>query len=449
MNNPRHAAFRTLHRIEKEKSFADILIDRELKMGELSGPDRGLYTELVYGTLRRQGTLDHIIGQFSKTPPARLERSVVLLLRLGLYQIFFLDRVPVSAAVNETVKLAKQYAARAAGFVNAVLRNADRGRDGIAYPDPEKEPTAHIAAMHSHPAWIVQRWIDQLGFAEAAEVAAAMAAPPPFTLRANRLRTDRAQLADLLQKEGLTTEPCRHAPDGLTVTSAVSLPSSGAFAAGFFSVQDEASQLAALLLSPEPGEALLDLCAAPGGKASYLAELTGDDCTLVAGDRNPRKLELIREQAERLGIGSISTSLLDGTKPLAALQPEMFDRILVDAPCSGLGVIQRNPEGKWWKEPTDPQRMAVTQLAILGNAAAVLKPGGILLYSTCSTALEENEGVVDNFLKQHPDFVIEPISTVLPQLQAMETEQGFFRSWPHRHAMDGFFAARLKLTTKE
>jgi len=446
---PRNAAFHTLLRIEKERSYADILINHELQSGALNGPDRGLYTELVYGTLRKQGTLDHIIGRFSKTPPARLERAVILLLRLGLYQMFFLDRVPVSAAVNETVNLAKQYAAKAAGFINAVLRSADRGRDSISYPDPGKEPAAFLAASHSHPLWIVEGWLQQLGFAEAAELAAALSAPPPFTIRANRLKIERDALQKCLQTEGVTAVPCRYAPDGLTVTSSVSLPHLQCFAEGLFSVQDEASQLTALLLAPRPGDAILDLCAAPGGKATYLAELTGDRCTLAACDRNPRKLALIREGTERLGIESVTPTLLDATKPLERLQAGLFDRILVDAPCSGLGVIHRNPEGKWWKVPTDPARLAVTQLALLGNAAARLKPGGTLVYSTCSTSLEENEQVVENFLNDHPAFVIEPVSRILPQTAAMETASGFFRSWPHRHGMDGFFAARLSKSGEE
>jgi len=448
-NSSRHAAFITLLRIEKERSYADILIDRELREGRLTGPDRGLYTELVYGTLRRQGTLDHIIGQFSKTPPAKLERAVILLLRLGLYQMFFLDRVPVSAAVNETVNLAKQAAPRAAGFINAVLRSADRGRDGIVYPDPEQEPAAYLAARHSQPQWIISAWLEQLGFEETAALAAAMSAPPPFTIRANRLKTDRDKLQEILLAEGVTATPCRYAPDGLVITSPVSLPGLASFSAGLFVVQDEASQLAALILGPVAGENLLDLCAAPGGKATYLAELSGDSATLLACDRNPRKLEQITEAAVRLGISSITTMPLDATRPLPPLPVDSFDRILVDAPCSGLGVIHRNPEGKWWKESTDPARLALTQLAILGNAAARLKPGGVLLYSTCSTSVTENEQVVDNFLNDQRAFVIEPVSALLPQLAEMQTERGFFRSWPHRHGMDGFFAARLRKNREE
>lgn len=440
----RHAAFLSLLRIEKERSYADIIIDRELREGRLTGPDRGLYTELVYGTLRRQGTLDHIITTFSTTPVSKLERAVVLLLRLGLYQLFYLDRVPVSAAVNETVNLAKQAAPRASGFINAVLRSADRGRDTIPYPDPATQPAAHLATRHSHPRWIVDGWLEQLGYDEAEKLAAVMSQPPPFTIRANRLKNSREELLATLAAEGVTAHPCSHAPDGLTITSPVSLANLPSFTAGRFTVQDEASQLTALLLTPAAGEAVLDLCAAPGGKATYLAELAGDSGTLLACDRQPRKLEQVREAAGRLGITSITTMALDAARPLPELHPPLFDRILVDAPCSGLGVIHRNPEGKWWKEPTDPARLAITQRAILDNAALKLKEGGILLYSTCSTSPEENERVVENFLNDHRDFVIEPVSTVLPALAAMETDRGVFRSWPHRHGMDGFFAARLR-----
>jgi 16S rRNA (cytosine967-C5)-methyltransferase len=362
--------------------------------------------------------------------------------------MFFLDRIPVSAAVNEAVNLAKQYVPRASGFINAVLRSADRGRDSISYPNPDKEPAAWIAARHSHPLWIVERWLEQLGFAEATKLAAAMSAPPPFTVRTNRLKISREALIERLQAEGVSAVPCSHAPDGLTITSSISLYSLKSFSEGLFAVQDEASQLAALLLSPLPGDFILDLCAAPGGKATYLAELTGDNCTLVACDRNPRKLALIREVLERLGIRSISTTLLDATRPLDKLRPELFDRILVDAPCSGLGVIHRNPEGKWWKEPTDPVRLATAQRAILAHAADKLKPGGVMVYSTCSTSQEENEHVIDNFVKLHSDFMVEAVGKVLPQIQSMNTEQGYFRSWPHRHGMDGFFAARL-IKTKQ
>jgi len=442
-SNPRRAAFDLLLRIEKERSFADLLIDRELSTGTLTGPDRRLFTELVYGLLRRQGTLDHFIAQFSSTPVAKLERSVLLLLRLGLYQTFFLDRVPVSAAVNETVKMAKQLAPRAANFINAVLRSADRGRLSIVYPDRDKEPVAYLAARYSHPAWIVEGWLDQLGMDEAEELAAAMSLQAPLTIRANTLKISRAELQQRLTSEGVISETCRFAPTGLTLAPPVAIGTLASFREGLFAVQDESSQLAALFLSPAAGERILDLCAAPGGKATALAQLMGDQGTIAACDKGERKLRLIRETTDRLGISAVTPLPVDATAPFH-IDSGPFDRVLVDAPCAGLGVIRRNPEGKWWREAADITRLAATQQTILDNASSAVASGGLILYATCSTTTVENETVIDNFLSQHQEFMIEDLRPIFPQFSELLTPQGFFRSWPHRHGLDGFFAARLR-----
>jgi 16S rRNA (cytosine967-C5)-methyltransferase len=441
--NPRQAAFQTLLRIEKERSYADLLVDRELSSGRLHGPDRGLFTELVYGVLRKQGNLDHVLGQFSRIAVAKLERAVLLLLRLGLYQLLHLDRVPAAAAVNETVTLARQFAPRSAGFVNAVLRNADRGRDRISYPDPDRSPAAYLAARYSHPRWLAAAWLDQLGPAEAEQLSAAMAEPPPLTIRVNTLRTGRTELAARLTGAGARVEQCRYAPQGLVITHTHGPPTElPGFQAGEWLFQDESSQLAALFMAPQPGERLLDLCAAPGGKATYLAQLQAGSGSILACDRDERKLRFIRENAGRLGLPGITTAVVDATGSLAAL-PGPFDRVLVDAPCSGLGVLRRHPEGKWWKQPADVARLAETQASILANAARVVAPGGVILYATCSTSTDENEAVIEDFLSHHQGFMIEDLRIIHPEWQELFTPQGFFRSWPHRHGMDGFFAARL------
>jgi 16S rRNA (cytosine967-C5)-methyltransferase len=431
-------------RIEKEHSYADILLDRELSAGALTGPDRGLLTELVYGVLRRQGTLDFIIDLFSRQKVAKLERAVLVLLRLGLYQAFFLDRVPISAAVNETVNLAKTLAPRAAGFVNAVLRNADRGRKNLVYPDRDREPAAFLATRYSHPAWLAERWLDQLGPAEAERLAETMAAPPPLTVRANTLRISREGLAARLAAEGGTVSPTRYSPDGLHLSAAGSLAQLPSFQEGLFMVQDESSQLAAHFLAPPPGAAVLDLCAAPGGKATHLAQLMGNRGAVTACDAGERKLRFIRDNAERLGINIVTALTLDASEPLAPLGENIYDRVLVDAPCSGLGVIRRHPEGKWWRTPADLPRLAAMQKKILANAADRVNTGGILLYGVCSPDREENEAVVDDFLSQQRDFVLEDLRELFPAWQELFTERGCFRSWPHRDGMDGFFAARLR-----
>jgi 16S rRNA (cytosine967-C5)-methyltransferase len=447
--NPRSAACEILLRIDKERSYADILIDRELSTGSLQGPDRGLMTELVYGVLRRQGTLDHIINHFSKQKSERLERSVLILLRLGLYQMFYLDRVPVSAAVNETVKLVKVLAPRAAGFVNAILRSADRERDAITYPDKEKDLAGYIASRYSHPAWLVAGWIRQLGSAEAEDLAMVMSEPPPMTIRVNTLKISRAELMERLAAEGVQCEASRYSPFGIRITSAGSVARLQSFQEGFFMVQDESSQLAAMFLAPEPGEKVLDACAAPGGKATHMAQLMGNSGEITACDVIGRKLRLIGENAARLGISTIKTFPLDVARPLTAIKTRRFQRILLDAPCSGLGVIRRNPEGKWWKTPADMVELARGQKAILENLAGHLEPGGSFLYATCSTTREENEAVIDDFLSRHGDFVLEDLRVLFPAHADLFTEQGYFRSWPHRHGMDGFFAARLRKTYTE
>ena len=428
--NPRHAAFNILLRIEKERSYADILIDRELSVGLLKGPDRGLLTELVYGVLRRQGTLDHIISRCSKQRLDKLERAVLLLLRLGLYQAFFLDRVPVSAAVNETVKLAHALVPRAAGFINAVLRRADRERNAIPYPDRDADPAGFIAATYSTPSWIAEDWIGQLGVEEAEALAQAMLAHPPFTVRVNTLKTGREELRSRLAAEGMAAETARYSPFALHLSGPVQLGALSSFREGLFTVQDESSQMAAILLAPQPGERVLDLCAAPGGKTTHLAQLMDNRGAIFACDAAPRKLELVEETAARLGIGIIATTPLNATRRLPPMTKPLndahsigdqgggetatqayrkvlhgardeanadihrFDRILVDAPCSGLGVLRRNPEGKWWKSRQNVAELVAIQKAILRNAANCLAESGALLYATCSTTREENEAVI-------------------------------------------------------
>jgi 16S rRNA (cytosine967-C5)-methyltransferase len=450
--NPRLAAFEILLRIEKERSFADILIDLELSKGDLKGPDRSLLTELVYGVLRRRGTLDHIVNQLSRQKVEKLERIVLILLRLGLYQELFLDRIPVSAAVNETVKMAKVLVPRAAGFINALLRRADREKDEIRYPDRQSDPVAFLSARHSHPQWIIARWMEQVGQEEAESLAKAMSEAPPMTLRTNTLRITRNALIAMLAAGGISASATLYSPDGLNITTRTPLAGLQGFREGLFTIQDESSQLAAMFLAPLPGERVLDLCAAPGGKTTHLAQLMNNRGAIMACDTAMRKLALIEENAQRLGITIITTLHRDATRTFSEpgrdpLAEDRFDRILVDAPCSGLGVLRRNPEGKWWKTLADITERASRQKTILLNGACLLKDGGTLLYAVCSTAPEENAAVIADFLSKRPDFMVEDLKVLFPGNAELFTKEGFFQSWPHRHGMDGFFAARLKKIT--
>lgn len=442
-SNPRQAAYSVLLRIQKEGCYADQLMDRELSAGRLSGPDRGLFAELVFGVLRRQGTLDHILSGLLAQPLARQEPQVLIFLRLGLYQLLYLDRIPESAAVNESVNLAKQILPRASGLVNAVLRNYLRHKDSVTYPDPVAAPAASIAARHSHPAWLVKLWFSQIGEAETELLAEASSRQPPLTLRANTLATTREELLEKFAANGITAAPCRFSPFGLTVEGRHHIPGLPGFREGLFAVQDEASQLAGILLDPQPGERVLDTCAAPGGKATHLAQLMDNRGELLAMDVSGSKLPLIQEAAQRLGITIIRTRMADLLQT-GAFPSDAFDRVLLDAPCSGLGVIRRNPEAKWRLTPEDITRLAATQKVMLKNAIRMLRPGGVLLYSTCSTTLEENEDVVGDFLSRHPHYVLENLNEQFPDYRELFTEEGMFRAWPHRHGMDGFFSARIR-----
>jgi 16S rRNA (cytosine967-C5)-methyltransferase len=369
---------------------------------------------------------------------------VLLLLRLGIYQLLYLDRIPASAAVNETVKLAHQSAPRATGFINALLRRTDRERGAIPWPDERKDLAGHIAAVHSHPRWLVEQWLEQLGPDETRALAKAMSEPPPLTVRVNALKTNRDRLVERLAQEGVTASPCRYSPDGLSLLPHPALAALPSFREGLFTVQDEASQFAVLLLAPRPGDRLLDLCAAPGGKTTHCAQRMENRGAILACDVAPRKLRFIEETAARLGISIITTRHLDGGRDAAALPREGFDRVLVDAPCSGIGVLRRNPEGKWWKTPETVGELAAVQQRLMANAADTVAPGGVLVYATCSTSTEENEAVIENFLTQRHDFVLENGRDLFPDAAELFTGQGLFRTWPHRHAMDGFFAARLR-----
>jgi len=446
MNNPRQSAFEILLSLEKSSSFADVLVDRQLSSGALHGPDRGLLTELVFGVLRRRGSLDYIIGECSTQKLAKLERPVLILLRLGLYQMLYLDRIPVSAAVNETVRLAKRFTPRAAGFINAVLRKADRAGDAIPWPDREADPAGFLAARHSHPRWLIEQWSAQVGPGEIEPLAGAMSGTPPLTLRANTLKISRDDLLSLLAERGHEGRPTLFSPFGVHLSRTAHPSTLPGFEEGLFTVQDESSQLATMFLAPRPGESILDLCAAPGGKATHLAQMMENRGSILACDRDEARLRRVRENSGRLGVSIIETVKLDASRPLTALEGRRFHRILLDAPCSGLGVLRRNPEAKWRLTPADAGRLASLQGAILRTAVEHLEEGGVLLYSTCSTSLEENELLVDNFVSERNDFVIEDLNSIFPEYSSLFTGGGFFRSWPHRQGMDGFFAARLRRT---
>jgi len=354
-----------------------------------------------------------------------------------------MNRVPTSAAVNESVLLARQFGGTAiAGFVNAVLRAIAR-EPTMPLPDLNRDPVLHLSIKYSHPEWLVRRWLNRHGPERTAALCAANNEIPPVTVRVQPLRTTPEALRAELEREGIEVTPCRISNVGLVLRRTKDLGRLPAYRKGEFYVQDEAAQLVGFIVDPKPGESVLDACAAPGGKSTHLAELMGDRGEVVAADVDSTRLERIVENAGRLGLTAIRPMVADATRPGNFLADRRFDRILVDAPCSGLGIIRRNPEAKWYKSEDLIRSMAVLQSSILNRVAPLLKPGGILVYSTCTTELEENENVVGAFLTEHPDFRISPLQAEYSENPVMVTAEGYLQTIFNPYQMDHFFAARL------
>ena len=410
----------------------------------MSTVDRALLTELFYGVLRHRSALDWRLAACSKRHLARLAPPTLTLLRLGAYQLLFLSRVPASAAVNETVALTKRLSAPTdVGFVNAVLRTLDRRRHELIVPDLLERPLDHLTAEHSHPVWLVRRWLKRFGMQRTLHLCRANNAIPPMTLRVNTLVTTRERLLDVLRQEGVEAAPCAVSPQGVVIRGTPPT-ATRAFAQGWYYVQDEAAQLVGLAVAPRSGERVLDACAAPGGKSIHLAELMGDHGEVVAADVKPDRLGLVVENCRRMGIKSVRTAAADLTQASDVARLGRFDRILVDAPCTGLGVLRRHPEAKWHKTEGLIARYAATQRAILDQVAPLLTPGGVLVYSTCSTEREENEEVVAEFLRTHRGWVSDDLRAVLPAAAALlVTPQGHFLTLGNAWDMDCFFAARF------
>ncbi len=357
----------------------------------------------------------------------------------------YLDKIPARAAVDEAVKQAKKSAGRggrgAGGFVNAVLRNMLREPGKVKFPDPENKPLDYLSLKLSYPPWLVKRWEERFGFDGAMALMEAGNGRPPLVLRANRPRVDRDTLAGLFNKEGLETAPGKYAPDALIVNTHGPVPELPGYDEGLFSVQDEAAQLVSILTDPKPGEFVLDACAAPGGKSAHLFSLSGGLAHIVSMDISLDKIKLLNENSLRMKIGNILPVAADAAGPLPF--KIKFDRVLLDAPCTALGIIRRRPEIKYLRKPADIARMARLQLSMLENVSGIVAPGGALVYSVCSTEPEEGEGVVEKFLSLHPEFELDDPLPLLPEAAHGLVNNKFIRTSPHLHGTDGFFMARM------
>jgi 16S rRNA (cytosine967-C5)-methyltransferase len=515
--NPRQLAFIALRSVHRG-AFADVALDKVLQNANLSNLDRGLVTELVYGSVRRQRTLDALIDQLAKKPASKQPGDLRTILHLGLYQLRYLSQIPPSAAVNSTVELAKENNfSGLTGFVNGLLRQYIRlslvgqasclplveggqdahptslllkpggqdahptnqllkpgGQDAHptnqllkqggqdAHPtnqllkpggqdahstnqDPLKlpeNPVERLGILHSFPDWIVQVWLEQLSYAETEQLCEWMNTSPTIDLRVNILRTSIEEVEAAMQSAGISVSRIPHLPQGLRLTGTIgTIANLPGFSQGWWTIQDSSAQLVGFLLAPQPGEVIIDACAAPGGKTTHIAELMGDNGTVWGCDRTPSRLKKLQENTHRLSLKSIQ--ICTGDSRNQSQFTNIADRVLLDAPCSGLGTLHRRADARWRHTKETVTELATLQGELLEQVATWVKPGGSLAYSTCTLHPLENENIIQAFLQRHPDW---QIASPMPNsnLASFTTPEGWLKVWPHRHQMDGFFMVLLR-----
>ena len=444
MHNPRQLAFIALRDIHRQGAFTDIALDRVLRTAQINSADRRLVTDLVYGSVRRQRSLDALIDQLGKKKAHQQPPELRTILHIGLYQLRYQQRIPASAAVNTTVELAKENGFKGlTGVVNGLLRQYERlaatGADFLQLP---MEPVERLGILHSFPDWIIKMWLEQLGVEETEQLCHWLNQSPTIDLRVNPLRVSIEDVEAAMQSADVDVRRVPHLPQALRVvggTGAVEqLPG---FREGWWTIQDSSAQLVSHLLDPQAGDVVIDACAAPGGKTTHIAELMGDKGKIWAGDRAASRLKKLTENAKRLQLRSIQISTGD-SRNLPQFK-DSADRVLLDAPCSGLGTLHRRPDIRWRTTPATVQELSILQAELLEQAATWVKPGGVLVYATCTLHTQENEQVIQPFLERHPHWQLEP---PVPSsfLSAFSTSEGWIKVWPHRYHMDGFFMVRLK-----
>lgn len=436
--NARETALRVLISCRNNGAWADAALKAQMNRDGISGADAALCSRMVYGVLQNQLLLDFYLTAYCSQKPDHLQFPLLDILRLGAYQILFLDKVPDSAAVNESVKLAKLFGRGAAsGLVNAVLRKVSQNKEKLP-GIPERDEARYLSIKYSHPKWLVKRLLGILGREETEQFLAANNTVAPITAQVNPLKTTEEALIAELEASGVTVKHHRWVPGCLELSGTGDLTTLAAFCAGKFQVQDPAARLVAMIAGVKPGDRVLDVCAAPGGKSFSAAFAMGNQGSITACDLHENKLKRVVEGAERLGVTCMETAAADGRLNRSEWV-EAFDVVLVDAPCSGLGIIRKKPDTRY-KKADDLFTLPVVQSAILENASTYVRSGGILVYSTCTILPEENEELVSVFLAEHPDFTMEPFALPEP----VGENQGSLTLWPQRHDTDGFYICRMK-----
>jgi 16S rRNA (cytosine967-C5)-methyltransferase len=440
--NVREAAVELLENIEKNQSYSNLLLNSTIEKNKIPSIDIGLLTELTYGTLQRRMALDYFLKPFIKNSK-KLENWVQQLLRITLYQMVYLDKIPDRAAIFEAVEIAKKRGHKGiAGMVNGVLRSIQR--EGLPSLEEVSDPIEKLSIETSHPEWLVKRWVDQFGYERTKQMCEVNLTAPLQTARVNLTKTTVLEVIEDLDEEDFLVEKSPIIPEAIRALKG-NLAFSRAFKKGMITIQDESSMLAAYALAPNENELILDACAAPGGKTTHIAEtmkLTGG---VISLDLHEHKVKLINENAKRLGLGNIRTIAMDSRKAGEHFQKEYFDRILLDAPCSGLGVMRRKPDMKYTKKEQDLYQLSTIQQNLLNSVSPLVKKGGILVYSTCTVDKEENEGTILKFLQDHPEFEIDAsLKERMPEaIQPLVTDD-FLQILPQDIGSDGFFIACLR-----
>ncbi len=434
----RGLAVKILNRVERSDAYLERLLDNEMRNSELVGPDKALLYEIVHGVVRWMGRLDWVLngfykGQFSKAIP-NLKNG----LRVALYQILFLDRVPDHASVNEAVEFVKKLQGqKPADLTNAILRNIIRSKNAIRYPDPVEDLIGYLSAYYSHPSWMVKRYVARFGREETEKLLQVNNEKPYLTLRINLLKTNIEDFRKLLDSVGLKYTNGKYFQEFVQLQNLTNITAWEYFGKGYFNIQDESTGLACHLLGVSENMSVLDLCSAPGGKTAYITVMIKDKGDVVAIDKFESRLKLVKQNLDRLGIKSVKTIAMDALD----YQGDKFDRVLADVPCTGTGTLSKKPDIKWKKDIFDLRRMNELQYKLICKAAEMIKPGGAFVYSTCSIEPEENFEIVKKFLDNHPDYKLDRAADNFSK--DLVDENGCIQTYPHIHQMDGAFAARI------
>lgn len=442
---PREVALKILYDINEKGAYSNISINKYFEGYELRDIDKAFITELVYGAVKWRLSIDWIIQQFSSVKLRKISPWILNVLRLGVYQLLYTDKIPESAACNESVALARRYGHSASsGFVNAILRNIGRSREKIKYPEKDKDVVQYLCVKYSHPDWMVKAWLDRFGEEFTEKLLESNNQVPDFSVRVNTLKVTREQLIEHLISIGIEAEEGKYLEEAVVIRNPSSISKLDAFKNGWIQVQDESSMLVARVLDPKPGELVIDVCSAPGGKSTHIAQLMDNRGTVVSRDIHEHKIRLIEDSIKRLELSIIRTEVFDATR-LDDSFIEKADRVLVDAPCTGLGIIRRKPDIKWARNIEDKKEITELQTNILNIASKYVKTGGVLVYSTCTLEPEENDFIVKEFISKNREFELEDISALLPnKLVKPSSREGFIQLFPNTDDIDGFFIAKMK-----